>query len=375
MWIEQIELEQFRNYEKERLSFHPHVNLIVGENAQGKTNLIEGIYLCAGGSSFRPFRDRDLVRSGQPFCRISVLFHKEDEERVELVITGEGKKAAKIDGLKVRRLSELLDQILVVAFTPDDLKIIKEDPARRRRFIDRELSQMKPAYLEALKSYQRSLMQRNALLKVHRGDPDDALSVWDEELVRYGSVLMREREVFLHRLSDLSGKIHAAITGGKENMRVVYRPNVRADRNAIEETLRQALRSGREADLFHGNTGKGPHKDDFESVINETNARYFGSQGQQRTAALSLKLAEIQLLEDATGETPVLLLDDVLSELDPARQHDLIRFLHHTQIFLTTTDITHELESSLPDGQIIEIRSGKASVIQKISSETGETSR
>ncbi|MGI6721262.1 MAG: DNA replication/repair protein RecF [Anaerovoracaceae bacterium] len=360
MYISELSLFNYRNYEDERIEFDPGVNIIMGENAQGKTNLIESIYLCSLGKSFRTSRYRDLIRFGEDFCRVSVVFQREDESRIDMVVTRDGKKAAKIDGIKVQRISELLDHIISVVFSPEDLKIVKEDPAKRRNFMDREMSQLKLSYLNTLKLYNRVLSQRNAYLKENR-DEKNGLYIWDEKLVEYGSFLMRERAAFMEKISRISGKIHQGITNGREKLRVKYRPSVKSDdENSIEDVFMSELEKNEEADFFNGNTSRGPHKDDFEVIVDDVNARYYGSQGQQRTAALSLKLAEIELLKEEKRENPILLLDDVLSELDSERQKYLVEYLHDVQLFITTTDITDEIRESMKGGRIIEIRGGKA---------------
>lgn len=360
MFIKKITLEDFRNYEREEIEFNPKVNIILGENAQGKTNLIESIYLTAIGKSFRTSKDRELIKFKKEFCRVSALFEKEEEGSVQVVISKEGKKAAKIDGRKVERASELLDNIFVVVFSPEDLKIIKEDPAKRRNFINRELSQLKLSYLNNLKIYNRVLAQRNAYLKENKYEKE-SLELWDEIIIDVGSKIMKERADFISKLSDISKDIHSKITNEKEVMNIKYRPNIEISNGekSQKELIKEALKEGLESDLYKRNTGRGPHRDDIEIIINNINARNYGSQGQQRTAALSLKLAEINLLKEEKGENPILLLDDVLSELDNERQKYLIDSLKDIQMFITTTDLTEEVKNSLPVGKTIRIEAGK----------------
>ncbi|MGI6736843.1 MAG: DNA replication/repair protein RecF [Anaerovoracaceae bacterium] len=359
MYIDRAQLHNFRNYREESFEFDRGLNLIVGENAQGKTNLIESLYLCALGKSFRTARDRDLIRFKEQYCRVVCQYERDGEEdSIEVALARDGRKSIKVGGISLRRTTDLLDHLLVVIFSPEDLKIVKEDPSRRRNFLDRELSQLRRSYVHHLKLYQRVLSQRNAYLKEHEDDCD-GLFIWDEKLVEFGTVLMEERDRFLERLSAISGRIHDSITAGREQLTLIYRPNIRRDPEHQKEVIAAALEKGRDSDFFNGSTGRGPHKDDFEVVINDVNARNYGSQGQQRTAALSLKLAEIALLREEKEEAPVLLLDDVLSELDPQRQQYLIRALESVQLFITTTEITDEMMEALPDGKVIRIADGR----------------
>lgn len=275
-----------------------------------------------------------------------------------MAISKEGKKAGKIEGRKIEKTSELLDNIIAVIFSPEDLKIVKEDPEKRRVFINRELSQLKPSYLNCLKQYNRILVQRNAYLKENENE-QNGLFVWDEKLIEYGNVLMKERDEFIKKISDISGNIHNNITNGKENLTVKYRPNIKSDGSNQKDAIRNALQDNTANDFLNGNTGKGPHKDDFEIIINNINARNFGSQGQQRTAALSLKLAEIELLKEEKEDTPVLLLDDVMSELDNERQKYLIEALDGVQLFITAAGLADDLKRTLKNGKSIKIENGK----------------
>ena len=362
MYVKKIYLENYRNYVSEEIEFDPKTNIIIGENAQGKTNLIESIYLCAIGRSFRTSRYRELVKFGEEFAKIRIDYVKkealeEEEKIIEMVITADGKKAVRAQGIRLRRITELLDHLSAVVFSPEDLKIVKEDPAKRRSFIDRELSQMKLRYLNNLKLYNQVLSQRNAFLKERKNDIRD-IFIWDEKIVEYGAQIMRERNEFIKKLSEISGKIHNSITNGKEELKIIYKPGVKVDFNETEESIENAIQAALDrnhnVDLKFGNTGKGPHKDDFDVVVNGTAARNFGSQGQQRTAALSLKLAEIELLREEKGDDPVLLLDDVLSELDQERQKYLIETLKDVQLFITTTGIDDEIASSLRKSSLSE---------------------
>lgn len=363
MIIKKITFRDYRNFKEETIEFSPGVNIITGENAQGKTNLIEGIYMTSVGKSFRTSKDRDMIMFGADYCSISADFSDTDTEHVEIVISKDGKKAAKIDGRKISKTSELLGNIICVAFTPDDLKIVKEDPSKRRDFIDRELARISLSYFDDLKKYRRALTQRNAFLKesgVVRKNSSD-LDIWDEILSVSGSRIMMKRENFIGELSDISSRIHDGITQGREELSVRYARSLNteaSDSEDIRKDFYEALVSERNDDIKKGFTKTGPHRDDLEILINGRNTRKFGSQGQQRTAALSLKLAEIDIIRQQTGENPILLLDDVLSELDTNRQEYMIKTLSDIQMMITTTELSRSVLEEIEDPCVIKIKNG-----------------
>ena len=358
MRINEIELKDFRNYKEIKVSFNDKVNIFIGENAQGKTNLLEGIYFNALSKSFKTGRDRDVIRFGEEFCRIKTSVNYDgDDHLIEIVINREGKKAIKTDGVAIRKSSELLNKVNIVVFSPEDMKIVKEDPSVRRNFIDREMCQIRPGYLMELGRYKRALKQRNTYLKEEYVE-EDMLDVWDEEMVMSGSRLIRMRREFIEKVNEISGDIHGKISGGRENLELVYETDVDFP-GEEEEKFREILRRERDKDKRYRVTGKGPHRDDIKISTDGRDMRKYGSQGQQRTAALSLKLSEIRILKEETGEEPVLLLDDVLSELDNERQKYLINSLGKSQIFITTTDLLENVEKSLPAGNIYRIKSGE----------------
>ena len=363
MIIDSIHLQDFRNFKDEKAVFSPALNIIIGENAQGKTNLMEAIYLTSFGKSFRTRNDQEMIRFGADFCRVSAAFSEMDADKIQVVIGRDGKKAAMIDRRKIEKTSQLLGQVICIAFTPEDLKIVKEDPARRREFIDRELSRISRAYLEDLKTYRKALQQRNAALKeqTFRGNQDEALDIWDEILAASGAEIIERRRRFLEEISQVSSRIHRGITNGREELQVSYSCSIplSLQKKKIRETLYETLREERSKDRERGFTGKGPHRDDLILSINEVNARKFGSQGQQRTAALSLKLAEIDIVRKTTGQNPILLLDDVLSELDVERQQYMIETLKDVQMMITTTEVGSQVEKELADAERIRICRGK----------------
>lgn len=358
MYIKNIELKDFRNYEYLNTSFNENVNIFIGNNAQGKTNLLEGIYLNAMARSFKTSKDRELIRFGEEFCKIKTCaFFDNDEHITEIVINKEGKKGVKLDGVKIRKTSELLERIFIIIFSPEDLKIVKDEPEKRRRFIDRELCQIKPGYFNDLSNYKRVLKQRNTYLKEMQID-SSVLDIWDHELARYGSRVISRRSEFIERIDDISRDIHTKISGGRELLSLKYEASVEKCEDT-ESYFYDFLISSRDEDIRNRNTGKGPHKDDIKISADGVDLRKFGSQGQQRTAALSLKLSEIKLIEDEIGEKPILLLDDVLSELDNDRQTYLINSLGGNQMFITTADISGKVARSLPEGKIFKIKAGE----------------
>ncbi|MGN0719225.1 MAG: DNA replication/repair protein RecF [Anaerovoracaceae bacterium] len=360
MYIKEIELQNFRNYEELHLEFHKNVNLILGNNAQGKTNLLESIYLCSMGKSFRTSRDSDLIRFGSEFARVKAEAKKEYyDTSVELIYSRNGGKSARLDGNRIRKASELLENLYLVIFSPEDLKIVKEEPEKRRRFIDRELCQLRPRYYEAFSSYKKVLLQRNAYLKEYTVDPS-ILDLWDMQLARYGAQIMVMRKEFVEKLRDISQEIHKSITNGRENLNLVYVPNVpvSSSQDKTEEDFYKMIRSSFENDIRQRTTTRGPHKDDVEFYIDDISVRSFGSQGQQRTSALSVKLAELSLIKEETGEDAILLLDDVMSELDLQRQEFLIKSLSEIQMFITTTELQDKLLETLPLGKTFYVKEG-----------------
>ena len=365
MYIKEIKIKDFRNYEILDLNFNKKVNIISGSNAQGKTNLMEAVYLSSYGRSFRTSKDTDMIRFGQDNARITMLFNKERGDlEIDISLSKDHKKSVKVDGVRIKKTSQLLDNVYIVIFSPDDLKIIKDEPEKRRKFIDKELCQIKPSYYSNLSDYKKVLLERNTYLKEINVDPD-MMDIWDMQLARYGAAIMIQRKAFIDKISEISRDIHKGITNDKEILTIKYDPNIKYvnDIKEQENIFYQVLKKSFENDLKMRTTTKGPHKDDLEFFIdtdnNVINARNFGSQGQQRTAALSLKLAEIDIIKRETGEYPILLLDDVLSELDLERQEYLIKTLSFNQMFITTAEMQPKLFEQFPDASIYNVRSGK----------------
>lgn len=360
MYIKNIELTNFRNYESLKVDFNRNVNLLLGNNAQGKTNLLEGIYLTSMGKSFRTSKDSDLVKFDENLARIRTEACRDDFDTVvEINIKRDSKKSIKKDGVNLRKTSELLENIFIVIFSPEDLKIVKDEPEKRRKFIDRELCQIQPLYYDSLTNYKKTLLQRNTYLKEENIE-HSILDLWDTQLAHYGARIVHIREKFIQKISRFSGKIHSSITGGKESLFLEYNPNIQFMENLkeLEEFFYDEIKKSFKNDFRQRTTTRGPHKDDISFYVNGVNMRNFGSQGQQRTCALSLKLAELNLIKEETEEDAILLLDDVMSELDATRQEYLIKTLKDNQLFITTTDIDENILNSFPDAKLIYIEKG-----------------
>jgi DNA replication and repair protein RecF len=364
MYFKEVNLHQFRNYGEQSVSFDKNVNVFVGENAQGKTNLLEGLYVMGLGKSFRTSRDSDMIGFGKEFARVATVVCDEQEtdseKEIEIVFKKEG-KIIRVRGLKLDRSAELLDEVYIVVFSPEDLRIIKEGPEHRRRFLDRELCQYKPVYYNTLGQYRRVLRHRNALLRACGAD-GALLGTYDEALADYGMRVVRERQVFVRRLEEISAEIHSAITEGSEQLSIRYDGDFVSAKDRKEtldkDQIIHLLHKNREKDERRGYTEAGPHRDDLTIFINGTDSRQFGSQGQQRTAALAMRLAEIRLIEEETGKKAILLLDDVLSELDEKRQTYLIEAMRDVQVFITSTGIDEDLLQRLPSGSLFRIDGG-----------------
>ena len=336
MIIRSLELKNFRNYEEIQIDFSQGVNIFYGDNAQGKTNILEAVFVGATSHSHRAGKDREMIRFHEEEAHIKYFVEKRGiTDRVDMHLKKNRAKGIALNGVALRRASDLFGVANVVFFSPEDLNIIKEGPAARRRFLDTELCQLDPIYMNNLSNYNRVVMQRNKLLKELEFHEDymDTLQVWDMQLVRYGCEIIRRRLLFIRQLEEIMRGIHDGITGGLEEICLTYEPSVTA------EEFEQELNRKKQRDLKARATLTGPHRDDMAFMLGEIDIRTFGSQGQQRTAALSLKLSEIEIVRKRTGDCPVLLLDDVLSELDRGRQEKLLDSLEIVQILLTCTGV------------------------------------
>lgn len=358
MYIKKIELKNFRNYENLELEFNEKANFIIGNNAQGKTNLLEGIFMSSVGKSFRTSKDSEMIGFDKDFSKIKVTAHKDlFPIEVDITLKKDAGKFIKVDGVNISKTSDLLENVYIVIFSPEDLKIVKDEPEKRRRFIDRELCIIKPSYYDSFFNYKKVLLQRNTYIKEKSIDKS-VLDIWDMQLAKYGAKIISMRYDFIQKIDKLSNEIHKSITNGKENLRIEYDPNIKMA-DELEKTVYEAIKNSYSNDLRLRTTTKGPHRDDIQFYIDNVNVRSFGSQGQQRTTALSLKLAELNIIKEETGESAILLLDDVMSELDSTRQEFLIKTLSDIQLFITTTEITQNLKDAVPKGNIYTIEKGK----------------
>jgi len=356
MYIQSLKLEHFRNYESLELEFSPGINLLYGDNAQGKTNILEAIYFCGTTRSHRTSYDRELIQFGFDEAHLRTDFlRNEIAYRIDMHLRKGRSKGIAVNSVPIKSARELVGLGNYILFSPEDLSMIKEGPALRRRFMDMELCQLDKIYVSELSEYNRTLQQRNKLLKDIAFDSGaaDTLDVWDMQLARHGKEVIRLRESFISHLSEIIVPIHSSLSGGKEELRVGYEKNVSA------EDFEDSLRRHRESDLYTKSTSVGPHRDDLSFVVNGTDIRRFGSQGQQRSAALSLKLSEIELVKSRSGEVPVLLLDDVLSELDTGRQHYLLESIGDIQTFITCTGIEEYEKAHINIDRIYHVEEGR----------------
>ena len=336
MILKSIELKNFRNYEDLDLKFDSGTNILFGDNAQGKTNILEAAYVSGTTKSHKGSRDKDMIRFGEDESHIRTIVEKQGKEyQLDIHLKKNRSKGIAINKVPIKKASELFGILNMVFFSPEDLNIIKNGPSERRRFLDAEICQLDKIYLSDLTRYKKILMQRNRLLKDMQHQPQlmETLPVWDMQLVEYGKRLIRRRRQFVEELSEIVTGIHRNISGKREELVLRYEPNIDA------EFLEDELNRVREKDRKYAQTSVGPHRDDISFFIRGVDIRKFGSQGQQRTSALSLKLSEIELVRQTIHDTPVLLLDDVLSELDSNRQNYLLNSIHDIQTMITCTGL------------------------------------
>ncbi len=367
MYIEELSLVNYRNYDELTIEFDHKVNVILGENAQGKTNLMEAIYVMAFTKSHRTPRDKELIQWDAEYGKIKGrVFKKNRSIPLKVIFSAKGKKA-KFNHIEQRRLSDYIGSLNVVMFAPEDLNLVKGIPQERRRFIDMEIGQIEPVYIYHLNQYQKILRQRNALLKdLQRrktGDPT-MLEVYTEQLVEHGAAVLYRRFRFLEKLREWAQPIHRQISRDQENLQVEYSSKVDVsesmDMEKIKDTYLHEFNRRKQNEIERGTTLIGPHRDDLIFYVNDRNVQHFGSQGQQRTTALSLKLAEIELIYRAVGDYPVLLLDDVLSELDDYRQSHLLNAIQgKVQTFVTTTTIDGIAHETIREAEIFTVHEGK----------------
>ena len=339
MIITQAQLNGFRSYEACEIAPCEGVNVLLGDNGQGKTNVLEALYLCCTGRSHRTRQDREMIRWGADFARVEVeALRRDGSHQVEIILPALGRRKLKIAGQEVSRSGELMGHVTGVLFSPEDLRTVKDGPAERRRFVDMALSQIRPAYYYALQRYNRALKQRGEVLRSAVASPSmlSTLDSWDEQLAAAGAELMSRRREYIETLSAAASRTHRDISDGRENLEIRYLPSVTAGDEA--PAIVDALFAARETDTRRLATSVGPHRDDVQILVEGRDVRAFGSQGQQRTAALAMRLSELDVMRGQLGEWPMLMLDDVMSELDPGRRRQLVSRLKGIQTFITCTD-------------------------------------
>ncbi|BAM46136.1 DNA replication/repair protein RecF [Amphibacillus xylanus] len=366
MYIKHIKLSHYRNYEQLNLSFDNGINVIIGENAQGKTNLMEAIYLLAFTRSYRTSKDKELIQWDQNYAKIEGLISKRNQQfPVEIQLSNQGKKA-KLNHLEQKRLSDYIGALNVVMFAPEDLNLVKGSPQVRRRFVDMEIGQIQPVYIYHLGQFQKILKQRNHLLKsLQRKQTNDLvmLDVLTDQLIGHASVVLEKRFLFLELLRRWAIPIHKRISQGKETLEIQYQASIDVlesdNKEKISSIYLEKFTQNRDKEIERGTTLYGPHRDDLSFYVNDRDVQKFGSQGQQRTTALSLKLAEIELIKQEVGEYPVLLLDDVLSELDQYRQSHLLDTIQgKVQTFVSTTSVSDIKHETIEKADLFYVKSG-----------------
>ena len=355
MNIRSIELKNFRNYENLEISFDEGTNILFGDNAQGKTNILEAAYMSGTTKSHKGSRDREMIRFGEEEAHLkTVVVRGGREYQIDMHLKKNRAKGIAINKIPIKKASELFGILNIVFFSPEDLNIIKNGPVERRRFLDSELCQLDRIYLADLTNYNKILAQRNKLLKdmIYRPSLSDTLPVWDMQLIETGKKIIRRRKQFVDELREIVSDIHYRISGGKEELFLKYEPNI--DDIFFEDELSRA----KEKDKKLCQTSVGPHRDDLLFSIGDVDIRKYGSQGQQRTSALSLKLSEIELVRKSISDTPVLLLDDVLSELDSSRQNYLLNNISDTQTIITCTGLDEFVRNRFTVNRVFEVIAG-----------------
>ena len=334
MYIEQINLKNFRNYDGQEIVLNPHINVFYGNNAQGKTNILESIFLCGFGKSFRTSKEREMIKLQKDFLEVNIKYQKSDRDgKIRIILSN--KKQIEVNGVKIKKLSELVGNLNLVIFTPDDIQILKNGPDKRRRFLDMMIGQLRPNYVYTLNLYLKTLEQRNNYLRQIKEEnkSEEMLEIWDEKLAEYAEIICKYRKEFIEKIKEQIKVIHPKITENNEILNLIY--ITECDN---KETYLSLLKQRRKLDIIKGFTTKGIHRDDFKVFINDKEIGIYGSQGQHRTAILTLKLAELYVIYNEIGEYPILLLDDFMSELDENRRKSFLQYIQDTQVIITCTD-------------------------------------
>ena len=362
MIIRELQFENYRNLENKTIEPAENVNVIYGENAQGKTNLLEAIWLFCGGHSFRGSKENEMIAFHQKYFRLGIRFFSGEREQTAQIAFDKSRRQIKLNGVEKSSSSYLTEVFSAVVFSPEHLNLIKQGPSVRRRFIDAAICQHRIRYASMLSKYQQIINQRNALLKDIRrhGELKKMLEIWDDSLTAVGAQLISERYAYLKKLREPAQSYHDGISGGRETLEIDYLSTSETEEadeiGMLREKLKAAFLKAQDEDIYTGNTSVGPHRDDLEIRINGISARRYGSQGQQRSAVLSMKLSEAELLYEKNGERPVILLDDVLSELDNGRQDFLLNKVERYQVFVTCCEESNK--EQLQNGRVFYIENG-----------------
>lgn len=350
MRVLKLKLIHFRNYEQLNIDFYPGMNVLYGKNAQGKTNILEAIHICANGKSFRVSSDSKTVMEGKDGAYLYTEYEDKSERSVEVIIQKDRKKSLKIDGIPATKVKDLLGNLYVVVFSPEDMKTAREAPGLRRALLDGEISKIRPSYVDALKQYTKIISEKNAALR-RRDDQKlkEILEAYNAQLAGYIRVILKNRNAYVKKLNEFVGRTHHAISGGKEEVSIAYKETI------PEEDIAGTLARLIPREIAEGGCAAGPHRDDLDILLNKRDIRVFASQGQLRTLMLAVKTACLNILAESTGEVPVLLLDDVFSELDAVRKHNLLKHLKDIQVFITTAD---EAEARLSGAHLFYVENG-----------------
>lgn len=355
MIIKSLELANFRNYDSLAINLSSGTNILYGDNAQGKTNVLEAIYLTSTTKSHKGSKDRDIIKFDHDEAHIRLFLEKEGiENKIDMHLRKNKSKGIAINGQKIKKAAQLLGLLNTVFFSPEDLSIIKNGPAERRKFVDMELCQLDSLYLYNLNNYNKIINQRNKLLKDMYFNPElrDTLNIWDSQLISFGSKIIERRKLFVEQLNEIIINVHRKLSGDKEELIICYEPDTLID------NYEHLLSVNQERDIKLKQTTVGPHRDDFSFMAGNVDIRKFGSQGQQRTAALSLKLSEIELVKKVTKDNPVLLLDDVLSELDSNRQNYLLNSIGDIQTIITCTGLDEFVNNRFEIDKVFKVKNG-----------------
>ena len=356
MIVKKLELQNYRNYSYLDIDFNSGINILYGDNAQGKTNILEALYMSGTSKSHKNAKDKETIKFGEEEAHIKTIVDKNSiEYKIDIHLKKHKLKGIAINGVPIKKATELFGVLNLIFFSPEDLNIIKDGPSERRRFIDMELCQLDKVYLYNLTNYNKTLDQRNKLLKdmIDKPSLKETLDSWDEQLIKYGTEIINRRKKFIDDLNEVIFLIHKKLSGNKEELTITYEPDV----NEINYV--NALKEARKKDERFLTTSVGPHRDDMAFLIKNVDLRKYGSQGQQRTAALSLKLSEIELVKSIIGDEPVLLLDDVLSELDKNRQNQLLNSLSKTQTIITCTGLDEFIKERISVDKVFQVIDGK----------------